>query len=76
MHTLGELLEIRKQSAFEEAVDLEPQPEERTMTMIKLTEELDWLKLTSRCFRALIRRSSKQQLDRELGLRLLDMWRF
>jgi hypothetical protein len=39
--TLGERFEIRKQSAFEEDEDLEPEAEERTMTMIKLTEGLD-----------------------------------
>ena len=54
----------------------EPQPVERTTTITKLAEGLDWLKLPSRCFRALIRRSNKQQLDRGLGLCSLDMWRF
>jgi hypothetical protein len=36
--TLGNVAEIRKQSAFEKAEELEPQPSKRSVTVPKLTE--------------------------------------
>jgi cysteine synthase len=38
--TLGHLVEIRKQSAVEEAEEPEPDPKERAMTVLNLTEGL------------------------------------
>jgi hypothetical protein len=38
--TLDYLVEILKQSALEEAEEPEPEPQERTPTVSKLTEEL------------------------------------
>jgi hypothetical protein len=37
---LGDFLETQKQSAPEEAEELDPEPQERTRTVVKLTERL------------------------------------
>jgi hypothetical protein len=43
---LDHLAEIRKQNGLEESEEPEPEPKERTVTVLKLTEELWPLKLT------------------------------
>jgi hypothetical protein len=39
--TLEDLVEIRKQSTLEEAVEPKPETKEQTMTVLKLTEGLE-----------------------------------
>jgi hypothetical protein len=62
------LVEIRKLSPLEaeETVENFSEPEERTVTVSMLTEKRGSLTLASKYLTTFIRKSSEQQLDKEL----------
>jgi len=67
--TLYHPVDIRKQSSLEEVEEheLEPEPVERTMMVLKLTEGLGLREGSIRAFEYIVGRSSEQQqLDAEL----------
>jgi hypothetical protein len=48
--TVGHLVDIRKQSALEEVEESEPEPKQRTLTVLQLTETLGLTKADMKMF--------------------------